>query len=220
MTTTIDVRTSSAIATRSEAAHLADIPPQRLSAWARPTRRGQVPLVHTIKSRSRFTVPLVGIAEASALNGLREGGMSMQQARTAAEFIRRELGDEYAIASPRLVTDGIDAFIQDDKGTMRLRDRQQAIQEVLQRHLRPLILADDGIVEAFHVEQFGDTHVTVDPRYNAGRMSFTRTRVPVFVVAGSLRAGEKLDAVAADYGLTREEVDQVDQLLDWLDKVT
>lgn len=220
MTTTVDVRTTSAIATRSEAAHLADIPAQRLSAWARPTRRGLAPLVHTVKSRSRFTVPLVGIAEASALNGLREGGMSMQQARTAAEFIRRELGDEYAIASPRLVTDGIDAFIQDDKGTMRLRDRQHAIQEVLRRHLRPLILADDGMVEAFRVEQFGDTDVTVDPRYNAGRMSFTRNRVPVFVVAGSLRAGEKPDAVAADFGLTREEVDQVDGLLDWLDKVT
>jgi uncharacterized protein (DUF433 family) len=146
--------------------------------------------------------------------------MSVQQARKAADFIRDAYNDEYAIASPRLFTDGTDAFVEDSHGLVRIRDGQGAWREVLDEHLRPLIIGEDGFVEAFRVEQFGASEVTIDPRYNAGRMSFTRNRVPVFAVAGALTAGETADAVASDFGLEHAEVGDVIRLLDWLAHVT
>jgi uncharacterized protein (DUF433 family) len=214
-----DPRVASAIATRGEVASLVRVRPERLTSWAHPTG-GRAPLVHTIRGGSRFTVPLVGIAEAASLNALRQSGLSMQQARAAAEYIRAEHRDEYALASPRLLTDGTDAFIQDDDGLVRLRDKQGAIREVIADHLRPLIIGPDGLVEAFRVEEFTTSEVTVDPRYNAGRISFVRNRVPVFAVAGALTAGESNDVVATDFGLDHAEIEQVRSLLDWLATVT
>jgi uncharacterized protein (DUF433 family) len=214
-----DIRKHSAIATRSEVASLVSVKPERLTAWSRPTANSR-PLVHTVHSRSRLTVPLVGIAEAASLKALRAGGMSMQEVRKAGEFIRREHGDEYALASPRLFTDGTHAFIEDEHGLARLRDHQGALRAVLERHLRALIIGPDNFVEAFRVEQFTSSEVTIDPRFNAGRMSFVRNRVPVFTVAGEIAAGDKLESVAAEYGLTDDEVREVVRLIDWLAKVT
>lgn len=214
-----DPRVASPIATRSEVANLVHVKAERLTAWAFGSA-GRRPLVHTVRGRGRFTIPLVGIAEAASLQALRAGGLSMQQARGAAEFIRDTFDDEYALASPRLFTDGTDAFIDDTDGLMRLRDRQGAIREVLNEHLRPLILDEQGFVEAFRVQEFSSSEVTIDPRFNAGRMSFVRNRVPVFAVAGALIAGERVDVVAQDYGLSSEETYEVLDRIDWLAKVT
>lgn len=218
MTTTLDdPRLHSAIATRSEVAHLLSIRPSKLSGWTAGTV-DLPPMVHTIRGQGRFTVPLVGIAEAASLEALRAGGMSMQEARRATYFIR-ERGDEYALASPKFFTDGTDAFIRDNEGLMRLRDRQGAWQEVLANHLRPLVIGPDGLVEAFRVLQFTSADVTVDPRFNAGRMSFVDSRMPVFIIAGALEAGEKIERVADDFGLEPELVAEVDSLRGWLAEV-
>lgn len=217
--TMTDIRTSSAIATRTEVANLVHVRPDRITDWSR-SLDGRPPLVHTIRTGGRFTVPLVGIAETASISALRAAGMSMAEARRAGDFIRREYADEYAMASPRLFTDGTHAFFEDQYGLARVDDRQGAMREVIADHLRPLIIGPDGMVEAFRVEEFTASDVTIDPRYNAGRMSFTRNRVPVFAVAGALQAGEKPDDVASDYGLTRDEAADVARLLSWLDTVT
>lgn len=211
-----DIRTSSPIATRSEVARLLDLRPSRISGWTIGSSK-RPPLVHTAPGGyGRLTVPLVGIAEASALTALIEGGMSFPEVRRAVDFIRREEGEEFALASPRLLTDGTEAFLQDGEGLRRLRDRQGAFSEVLRAHLQPLVIGADGFVEAFKVERYQAGEVTIDPRYNAGQMSFTRNRVPLFAVAGALRAGERPRDAARDFGLSDEEVAEVARDVEWL----
>lgn len=204
------------IASRAEVSALVSVPGPKLSSWARKTG-SKPPLVHTSHwpQSGRLTYPLVGIAEASTLNALRVAGLSMQQIRGTAEFIRSEHNDPYALASPKFVTDGTDAFVQDHLGLTRMRDLQLAIRETIRDHLRPLIIGKDGFVEAFKVDRFSSP-VTVDPRFNAGQMSFVRNRVPLFAVAGQLLAGEHPQAVMLDYGLTPEEVTDVQANLRWL----
>lgn len=216
---THDIRTSSPIATRAEVSTLVGVKPGRLTGWTHPTH-GRAPLVHTVNRSGHLTIPLVGIAEAAGLAALRHGGLSMQQARKAAEVIRANAGTEYALASPKLLTDGTDAFIEDDRGIWRLRDRQGAIREAFARHLRPLVLDEFGFVRAFHVEEFKESRVTIDPRFNAGRMSFESNRVPVFAVADALEAGESIDAVSDSFGLDRAAIAEVSKLLQWVGKVT
>lgn len=204
------------IATRSEVSALVDVPGQKLSSWA--AKRGtREPLVHTFQDAysGRLTYPLVGIAEASTLNALRVAGLSMQQIRGTAEFIRSEHNDQFALASPKFVTDGTDAFVQDHIGLTRMRDLQLAIRETIKDHLRPLVIGPDGFVEAFTVERFASP-VTVDPRFNAGQMSFVRNRVPLFAVAGQLAAGESPQVVMLDFGLTATEVADVHSHLSWI----
>lgn len=204
------------IATRSEVSALVAVPAPRLSAWARKTGSKE-PLVHTSHTAysGRLAYPLVGIAEASTLNALRIAGLSMQQIRGTADFIRAEHKDPYALASPKFVTDGTDAFVQDHLGLLRMKDRQFAIHETIRDHLRPLVIGKDGFVEAFTVERFRSP-VTVDPRFNAGQMSFVRNRVPLFAVAGQLMAGDMPQIVMLDFGLTAEEVSDVQSQLSWI----
>lgn len=217
MAIALDYRFTSPIATRPQVAALLGMRASTLADWTMP--RGDVPMVHTVRGAGRFTVPLVGIAEAASLRALREGGMSMQQARQAADFIRDEYGDQYAIASPHLFTDGTEAFVRTTAGLQRLRDGQGAFEEVLREHLRPLIIGPDGFIEAYQVENFHSSNVTIDPRFNAGRMSFERNRIPLFIIAGALEAGEPPRHVAADYGLTVDEVQEVDSAREWLAQV-
>jgi uncharacterized protein (DUF433 family) len=211
-----DIRTSSPIATRTEVARLLAVRPSRMSGWTVQSSK-RPPLVHTASGGyGRLTIPLVGIAEASALTALLQGGMSFPEVRRAVDFIRREEGEEFALASPRLLTDGTEAFLQDSEGLRRLRDRQGAFVEVLRAHLQPLVIGSDGFVEAFCIERFASGQVTIDPRYNAGQMSFTRNRVPLFAVAGALRAGERPNDAAKDFGLSEEEVAEVARNVEWL----
>ena len=129
----------------------------------------------------------------------------MSEIKLAADYIRDETGDFYALANPKLVTDGATAFVQHDDGLHRIRDKQAAFTDVLRDHLKPLILGEDDYVEQFEVAP----GITIDPRFNSGRPAFTRTRIPVFAVLGSLLAGETEEEVADDYGLERTEVRQV-----------
>jgi uncharacterized protein (DUF433 family) len=141
----------------------------------------------------------------------------MQEIRGTAEYIRAEHDDMFALASPKFVTDGTDAFVHDHLGLTRMKDRQMAIRETVADHLRPLVIGDDGFVQAFTVERFAFP-VTVDPRYNAGQMSFVRNRVPLFAIAGQLAAGEAVPLLMSDFGLTAEEVLDVQKHLEWIKK--
>lgn len=216
-----DVRASSAICTLGEVASLTGTKTPTLRSWTRP--RGTRPsMVHTITPIRRGwpTVPLVGLAEASSLRALRHV-LTMPKVVAAVEFIRDQAGDEFALANPQLVTDGSEAYLHsiDTDELVRIPDGQGAITDVVRTHLRPLILGPDGYVAQFRVERFHASEVLIDPEHTAGRMYFTRTGVPLFAVAGALRAGERSMVVADDFGLTLEEVTEVESNLEWLGRV-
>lgn len=120
------------------------------------------------------------------------------------------------MANRRLVTDGAFAYVRENPSELyRVKTKQHAFVEVLEDHLRPLIFEDDDYPVAYEVRIPG---VVIDPRFNAGRMTFVRNRVPVFAVLGSLRGGDSVDEVMQQYGLTLQEVTAVDEHLEWAAK--
>ena len=178
-------------------------------------------MVHKVEPRRRGwpSIPLIGLAEASSLSILRRLGMSMQTAAKAVDFIRAEFNDEYAMASPHLVTDGIDAFVHFAKtdDVVRIKDRQQAIVEVVRDHLRPIVVGADSYVEAYEVNRAG-VSMFIDPRFSAGRLTFAN-RTPVFAVLGALKSGEEPIRVALDFGLPPTHVEAIGGDLEWLAQV-
>lgn len=206
-----DLRASAPILTFREASRLIGMQsPDKLRLWTRASG-DRPPLVHSHKARRKGwpTLPLVGLAEGFSLNALRGMGMSMQQARVAARYIREESGDQFAMANPKFVTDGTDAFVQTDDELMRIRDRQGAFKEVLKDHLSPLTFGSDGYVEQFVVDE--NPRIVIDPRYNGGRPSFADTMVPVFPILGALQAGDSQSSVASDFDLDPDFVRYVDE---------
>jgi uncharacterized protein (DUF433 family) len=181
------------------------------------------PLIHSVMTTRRGwpSIPLLGLAEASTARALRDAHLPMRVLVEAAEYIREHANDEFALASPKLVTDGTAAYLHDatTDDLTRLRDGQAAFVDVVRKHLRPLIPGDDGYVSQFRVMRFATSEVVIDPEMNTGRMYFTRTGVPLFVIAGALRAGEHPAIVAEDFDLTRDEVSEVESNLEWLEAV-
>ncbi|MDN5795847.1 MAG: hypothetical protein L0H79_08870 [Intrasporangium sp.] len=100
---------------------------------------------------------------------------------------------DIALANERLVADGAYAYVRENPSDLyRVKTNQHAFVEVLEDHLKPLIFEDDDYPVAFEVRIPG---VAINPRFNAGRMTFVRNRVPVFAVLGSLAGGDSVDEV-------------------------
>lgn len=218
-----DVRATSGICTPAAVAELARMPESTLRSWMKPSGTRADPLIHSVLTMRRGwpSIPLLGLAEASTARALRDARLPMRVLVEAAEYIRDHADDEFALANPRLVTDGTAAYLHDVKtdDLTRLKDGQGTFVDVVRRHLRPLIPGDDGYVAQYRVMRFATSEVVIDPRMNTGRMYFTRTGVPLFVVAGALRAGEHPAIVAEDFDLTRDEVSEVESNLEWLEAV-
>ena len=201
------------ICTVQNVADIVEMPLDTVKNWAgqRHSRRQmftRTPQAH----RGWPSVPLVGLVEANTLRTLREM-LAPSEVEAAASWIRRRDNAPYALANRRLVTDGAYAYVQENPGELyRVKTQQYAFVEVLERHLRPLIFEQDDYPVAFEVRIPG---VVIDPRYNAGRMSFKRNRIHVFAVLGSLRGGDSVDEVMQQYGLTLQEVAAVDEHREW-----
>jgi uncharacterized protein (DUF433 family) len=110
----------------------------------------------------------------------------MQRIRPAIDALHPELGLEYVLASHRLLTDEA---------------------KVLRRYLRRIEFAPDGYAQVIHLPQYRVAEVTVDPDHSFGRPRFARGGAGLEEVIDLFRAGETIDAVAAEFGLSQDEVE-------------
>ncbi|MBK6441448.1 MAG: DUF433 domain-containing protein [Candidatus Phosphoribacter baldrii] len=201
------------ICTVQDVADLVGMPLDTVKAWAgqRSSRRQmftRTPQDH----RGWPSVPLVGLVEANTLRTLREM-LAPSEVEAAALWIRQRFDAPFALANKRLVTDGAYAYVKENPSELyRVKTSQHAFVEVLEDHLKPLIFEADDYPVAFEVRIPG---VAIDPRFNAGRMTYIRNRVPVFAILGSLAGGDSVDEVMQQYGLTLQEVAAVDEHREW-----
>jgi uncharacterized protein (DUF433 family) len=91
------------------------------------------------------------------------------------------------------------------------RDGQVAIKEALQASLRRVEHDADGLAaRLFPFVRTGDgdepRSIVVDPRISFGRPVLAKTGIPASTVVSRLKAGESLDSIASDYGITPEQV--------------
>lgn len=208
-------RFSSAIVTVRHAADLVGMPVNTLQSWTgqRQSRRQVVTRLQPPR-RGWPSIPLVGLVEAATLRALLEY-MHPTEVWDAAQWLRERYDTPHPLAHEQLVTDGTYAYVEEHQDQLyRLRTNQHVFRESIQEHLRPVIFAEDHYPRAYRVPRIPG--VTIDPRFNAGRMAFERTRVPLFAIVGSLQAGDEPTEVADAYGLTLDEVRDVEQHMDWL----
>lgn len=196
-----------------DVADIVGMPLDTVKAWAGQRRSRPRMLTRTPQQHRGWpSVPLVGLVEAHTLRTLREM-LAPAEVEAAATWIRNQYSAPYALANRRLVTDGAYAYVRENpSGLYRVKTGQHAFVEVIEHHLEPLVFEEDEYPVAYRVRIPG---VAIDPRFNAGRMTFERNRVPVFAVVGSLRGGDSVDEVMQQYGLTLQEVAAVDEHREW-----
>lgn len=211
-----DIRLTSGICTPRQVSSIVGVNQGTLRSWMQANSRRSA-LVRSAANAHRGwpTIPLVGLVEAHVVHVLRSQiGLKMRKVADYAAYLRAQ--DPFAMASPELVTDSIDLYFANAEGLERVHDGQQPLHTVVEPFLRRISLWSDGQPGVFIPEQMEDVGVTIDPRFSAGRMTF-RNRVPLFAVAGALRAGDDVALIAEDFGLSEREVLSVDENIDWIE---
>ena len=197
--------------TARETARALKMPESTLDTWlATPT---DAPLVHAVRPEKRGwpRVPFVGIVEAYVLRSLRELGIPMADIRKAAEIVRQEFDDPYALAQKRIATDGVRIFVRlADQSIIHARDRQAAIGEVMEGYLRYITWDAQGQPRSLRLPQYPDQAVVViDPDFSWGAPVLAETRVPIDGMVALWRTGESMTEIADEYGLSIGLVEDV-----------
>lgn len=199
------------ILTARETARYLQMPESTLDRWL--ASKDAHPLVHAVTPDRRGwpRVPFVGVIEAYVLRGLRDLGMAMEEIHIAADLVRREFDDPYALARKRIATDGVTLFVRlADESIVHSPTRQLAMREVLQDYLRYIDWGKGGTAVRLHLHHFSATaDVIIDPRFGWGSPVMADSKVRVDDIVDLWRAGERISAVAEEYGLSVDVVEDV-----------
>jgi uncharacterized protein (DUF433 family) len=187
------------------------MPESTLDVWL--LDRGTSPLVHAVQPERWGwpRVPFVGVIEAYVLRALRDLKLPMDEIRNAADLVRDEFDDPYALAHRRIVTDGVALFVRmADESYVHARDRHIAISRVLEEHLKHIDWGSDGNARRLHLKNFpASADVIIDPRFGWGAPVLGESKVKVEDLVALWRNGERLSAIAYEYGLTVDVVEDV-----------
>lgn len=215
---------------KTEAAHIIAIPTQTFRDWALGYARKRldgsqvvsVPIVTTLEPmRPRgVSVPFVGLAEAYIVAAFTKAGVPMRRIRPAVLWLQEHIGLPQALASQRLQTDGAEVLWdfgrqsgdQADQdmvdGLVVVRSGQQVFRPIVRDYLTR-VTYEDGWTRRIELPQFGRAKVIVDPWLNGGQPTPSSRGIRVTDVVGRLKAQEPAKDVAADYGLTAREVEEI-----------
>ncbi|HEV3360401.1 MAG TPA: DUF433 domain-containing protein [Pseudonocardiaceae bacterium] len=189
------------------------IPRATIYYWLNEQANGE-PLVHGVRPEKRGwpSIPFIAVVEAYVLRSLRDLGLAKHKIRDAAADVRREFDTPYGLATKRIATDGIDIFVHyADDDTVRVGDNQRPIREVITNYLKYIKWDKaDSFPSRLRLRQYPDiAPVIIDPRFGWGAPVIESTKVPVDAVVDLWLAGEPLEDVAYEYGMTREQVEAI-----------
>lgn len=198
MEVTMDKRFDLALFAPAEVADYLQIPRSTLHGWL-----GTVTQLD--KHERDVSIPFAGMAEARVIRELRRAGLRWSAIREAAATLTRELGVPHPLIWRPLAHDGRDILQRFEGDWERARDRQRGIPDVIDIGLREVEWAADEYPERLRLDAF-DSEVVVDPRFAFGQPILWRVGVRVEDVIDSVRAGDPLDVVKSEFGVTDDEV--------------
>lgn len=151
------------------------------------------------------------LVEAHVLLAIRKGyGIPLQRFRTAMEYLRELDQDLHFLAHRNFYHDRRDLFLKINDKLISLSERGQLADETLiAEGLKQLVYGDDGYASRFFPKR-GDVRqesIVLDPSLSFGRPCVARLGVAADAVASRFLAGEKISALADDYGATTDEVE-------------
>lgn len=156
-------------------------------------------------------LPFVSVAEATFYNRLREQGLTLRAIDEGMSAVRRELGPRM-LQEGRLAHDGRDILIRLPEVEAaaeweRARDRQGGIEGIIEHALVPVVWGADGLPTRVLLDRYPELDVAVDHGVAFGRPILLREGVRVEDVTDMWLAGDGIDDVAREFGLTPQAVE-------------
>jgi uncharacterized protein (DUF433 family) len=203
-----------------EAAHWLGLVPNTLRVWLRgqsyPTRSGMRrarPVVHPAGT-TPLGLSFWNLVECSVLFTMRkQHRVSLQKVRRALDYVGRHLGKKRPLIEQEFSTDGVGLFVEHyGKLIEASKQGQIAMREVLQAGLTRIERDEAGLAARlfpWRDDPRESRIIAVDARIAFGQPVLASTRVPVEVVFDRFRAGDKLEALAMDYRVSHEVIEDL-----------
>ena len=186
-----------------DAARYLIIPPTTLQAW-REDRA-----IHSVVPERRGwpILPFAAVVEAFVLRQLRQAGFTRRRIAEAAEGVRREFNDDYALTRPGIgYEDHVEIFFRVNDDLFRARDRQQIITDTVQT-FRECIQWVGEDPQRLKLARFGNVYL--DPRFGWGRPIAEPSRVAAQTIIDLWHAGEPVTRIAEEYDMPVTAVDEL-----------
>ncbi len=214
---TTDIRFDRASYPLREASRLVGVPHTTVQRWLRIDRAaanvGGGALIQPTVDDPSGALSFINLIEVLALGRIRAAGVSLQRARTALLYVQQELGTPHALASQRMLTDGVDLFWhfqQEQDAAVHLvnisRGGQKVFRDVIADYLEEIEWGVDSFAGRWW-PSVGRREVVVDPKRGFGAPTIASTGIRTEDVYERFEAGESVMTLARDFGL---EVAQVE----------
>lgn len=215
----IDVRSQPAY-TLAEAARYLKLPSATLRSWAAgrayPKRDG-VATFHPLIQSAQKQPPLLSfwnLIEAHVLRSLRtEHGVAMRELRKAIKFAERTLEIERLLLHPDLRTHAGEVFLDQYGKLISLSaSGQLAMRKLLEEHLKRVEWDEWKFPVRLYpfvsAESPAEKPIAIDPNIAFGRPVLLRKGISTRVIAERIDAGESITELAADYDLSKAEIEE------------
>jgi len=198
----------------SEAAHYLALSPSTVRAWT-VAQRGFKPVIAIADPRTK-TLSFVNLVEAHVLAAIRrKHGVTLQSVRRALDYTRTRLEVERPLAHQQFETNGVDLFVEKLGSTINVsRSGQLAMAKELRAHLERIERDPKGVpIKLYPFTRAPEAgremrSIVIDPRVSFGRPILVHTGVPTAVLADRYKAGDSIDALAQDFGASRDEIEE------------
>lgn len=163
--------------------------------------------------RDHLVLSFNNLIEAHVLRALRtEHGVSIQAVRDALSYAEREFAIDRLLLRRELCTSAGDLFLDRYGELVNLsRSGQLAMKRLLGAYLQRVEWDRSLPVRLYPFvsgEALDERPIAIDPSIAFGRPVISRNGVSTAVIAERIDAGETVEAVAADYDLSSEEVEE------------
>ncbi len=196
--------------TAPRAAQTVRLSPSTLRLWA--CGDGDHKALFSPADRSPLTLSFNNLVEAFVLASMRRvHGVSMQKVRKALRFVGDKLRVDRPLIHSRFRTDGVHLFVEEaDKLLIVSSEGQALLRDVLDASLARIEWGGEVAERLFpwvRANFEGPKNIVIDPRRGFGQPVIAGTGIQARIVTERHRAGESISALAEDYRLNVEQIE-------------
>ncbi len=205
----------------ADASKYLEVPLATIKSWVKgrmyPTEAGQKRFepVFELPSPKKPLLSFTNLVEIHVLYAIRKRhNVRLDKVRDAIKLLEKTFKSQHPLADYPLRTNDIDLFIEHLGSLVNItRGGQLAMKEVMEQRLKrierdpagraarlyPFLRNDDSDEAKF---------VVIDPYVSFGKPILTGTGIPTAVIAERFDAGESIAALAYDYGITADKIEE------------